>query len=959
MTVLDERPPQPDPAGALAPEALGGRAEEPAAGTSRGEELAPEDAAAGADGEQPGLRSVRLSSVTLATVLSGLAAAWLVARLFRGGIEPFAAVGAGVAVGVILTWLSFRTSRPTVLQAAVLPVSAIVGALFVLPSTTAGADLPYLIGQALRAGGLRQAPVAFAPGWAFIGVVVTAATVAAALSLAVSLGRARLAVVVPLPLTVAAALLQPPGAELASSIVAILLAIGGLLVSYGSELGAGQGLGAQFETRRLVRGGLLLLVVVAALVGLSRTSFLFPATNRSDIIPPRKPPPPVALPDRTLFTVRSSQPGPWRVGTLDGYGQDALLLPPTDPNRAKPVPASGRVASAGRHPTYSATFTVDVLPGRTLPTPAQTVSISGHRGGLEYDPRTDDVQLADTSIPPHYSYTVTAQAPPTGKELAEAPAPTPAMVKDYTVAPPAPAIVKRLLAAIPPQTDAFDRLEALRQDLYDKVVLAGTGNPVDIPPSLVARMLEGGEATPYEVDAAQVLLARWAGIPARLGYGFYGGTRHGSVVSFGPADGSAWLEAWFQGYGWVPIVGTPPKATPSISRHLKKSNPLVLPTDQLAITVYVPVQLPSYRQLFEVVRWWVLFSLPFLAGAGLVLWGYPWPLKLLRSRRRRRWARGRGRGPAARIAAAYSELRDRARDLNIGTGRETPLEFLEVLAADDEHTELAWLVTRGLWGDLARDLRLEDVEYGEEMAASVRRRLSQDQTGLNRILAAVARTSLREPWSNEVPNRRARREAATPLASEAPSAPPGAPGRARRRGRRAARLAGAAAAVVALGSCSNAAPTAPVGSLGYPARLAPASVGPYRVVPAPSLSAYYAKAGSYSEVTSGHVFEIRDSQAIQGTFQVALFKPGIDSQQRSVQQQVESGLGAAVAVTRHFGLIRLRVLYVPEQQVFLWFPPDHNVMELFVMRESFTAALPVTEAIIGYQTGLTLPGEQP
>ena len=55
----------------------------------------------------------------------------------------------------------------------------------------------------------------------------------------------------------------------------------------------------------------------------------------------------------------------------------------------------------------------------------------------------------------------------------------------------------------------------------------------------------------------------------------------------------------------------------------------------------------------------------------------------------------------------------------------------------ERRTELAWLVTRALWGDLQRDLRDEDVVFAEEAAASLRRRLRGAQPMYNRVLAAV------------------------------------------------------------------------------------------------------------------------------------------------------------------------------------------------------------------------------
>jgi hypothetical protein len=104
------------------------------------------------------------------------------------------------------------------------------------------------------------------------------------------------------------------------------------------------------------------------------------------------------------------------------------------------------------------------------------------------------------------------------------------------------------------------------------------------------------------------------------------------------------------------------------------------------------------------------------------------------------------------VLAAYGGLRDACYDLNIGDPRLTPLQFTATVEDDAEHAELAWLVTRAVWGDLRRDLREEDAQEGEELSASVLRRLRAKQTAGNRVVAAVTRTSLRDPWSDELPN---------------------------------------------------------------------------------------------------------------------------------------------------------------------------------------------------------------
>ena len=878
-------------------------------------------------------RTVRVNPVALAAVLSALAPSFLVARLFRGGLSPHLSTLVGVAVGGGLTFLSYRTRRPSTLQLLVVPVAAVAGALLVMPAATGGsANLPNLVSEALRSGGLRQAPIAFDPGWRFVCVVVLAVTVSATMALAVSLARPRLVALVPLPLTVGAALIQPSGAEVMSGVVAMVFVIGGLLVAYGAELGADGSVGSSFELRRIARGGALFGAVMVVLVVLAQSDFLFPASDRDDVIPPQKPPPPQAQKDRELFVVESDKPGPWRLGVLDVYGDDAFLLPPIDPRRIDEVPASGEVATTTR-PTHEVRFSISDLPGHVLPSPAGAIDVDGAGTRLEWDPRTGVFKVRNTRISRGLSYTVAAEVPPSAKELSAAPPPSPAILEEFAAAPAPPDEVALLLADLPSNLGAFDRLQAVRQALYSNVVAAGAGKPVDITPRQVTKMLAGGEATPYEITAAEVLLARWAGIPARVGYGFYGGDVKDGTTSYRPRHGAAWLETYFEGFGWVPVVGTPPRAKASLSKEEKNEDPRVVATDELAITVYVPVRRDDIRLLFELVRYWLTLVAPFALGIAAMVIGYPALLKALRSRKRARWALARG--PTARVAVAYAELRDRAHDLNAGDVHATPLEFVDQIEEDDEHLELAWLVTRALWGDLKRDLRIEDVEAAEEMSASVRRRLTREQTGLNRFLAIVARTSLRDPYSSEVPNIQ------------------------RPRLRRRVRAVATAGALVAASSCAGGPSHAPAESLRLPARIVPASIDNLTFTSEPDLESKYAEAGDDAMVSGGKVFAIRGADSIEGTLQVAVFKPHVDLRERRLQEEIESGLGAARGVTRHLGLARVRVLTLPEQQLYLWFPGDRNVMELFVLRKTYKRADALVEQVIAHQRGLHRTLEDP
>lgn len=104
-------------------------------------------------------------------------------------------------------------------------------------------------------------------------------------------------------------------------------------------------------------------------------------------------------------------------------------------------------------------------------------------------------------------------------------------------------------------------------------------------------------------------------------------------------------------------------------------------------------------------------------------------------------------GPRARIALAYGEWRDLATDYGYGHHTDTPLQYLRWFGRDDEHFELAWLVTRAMWGDLRDHVDDVDAANAEELSRALRRRLAMAHTPLLRAIAALSRLSLRDPYA--------------------------------------------------------------------------------------------------------------------------------------------------------------------------------------------------------------------
>jgi hypothetical protein len=153
-------------------------------------------------------------------------------------------------------------------------------------------------------------------------------------------------------------------------------------------------------------------------------------------------------------------------------------------------------------------------------------------------------------------------------------------------------------------------------------------------------------------------------------------------------------------------------------------------------------------RFFERARTFVFRVLPIVGVLLLVYYLWPFPYKAVRRARRRAWAAERG--PSARVPLAYAEWRDHAADYGYRHYTDTPLMFLDRVVPDEEHSELAWLVTRSLWGDMRGKLTDQDALAAEELSRSLRRRLSQAQPSTLRFVAGLSRLSIRHPYAQDL-----------------------------------------------------------------------------------------------------------------------------------------------------------------------------------------------------------------
>jgi hypothetical protein len=709
------------------------------AGSPEGNEPAPESEEGPLEVAIRPLLVAGFAMLGTALTVGGIFGSWP-ARLFC----VFAA-----AAGIGWSWVCARSRRRATLQ-FLLPVIALGLAALSLFGTDGGpAELPSLARDAIDAGRALRPPIPFDAGWHPILVVVMFLLAFAAGSAGTVLDRPKLALVIPLPLLGLTAISQPPTGQALAGLLAVVPVIGGLTVLFGDQGGV-SGLTREFEFRRIVKAGSYMVGVLAVIIALNTfgAGLLFPQPAYDPAQKPQKPKPvPLnAADDRVLFEIDGPITGPWHVGSLDDYDGTAWRLPPYDQKTFKTVPSNG-VIDATRNGDVAVKFTIRdfgtnaSLPGVTGPTRIDV------RTKLVFDPRGGAFRVPTGRVPGGLAYTEHLPTYPTPEQLRGLS--TGNVDKVYKQIPKAPAAVRTLLDEAP--QGPWDRLDYLLKKLTAVEVAVGTGAPKDVKPAKVQDLLVGShEGSPYELVAAQAMLARWAGVPSRIGFGFDGTQLEGSVQTVRPKNASQWLEVWFQGTGWVPIVTQPPKAKATLDNEDVKFNPTIQAGDDVAVQIYVPVKVRSFKALYQQLRDLLRTLLPLILLAVAARLAMPYAQKTWRRAKRQRWARELG--PSAQIAVEYCELRDLATDLGIGDPYATPIEFLDYVVEDMEHEEFAWLVTKALYGELYEQSGPADVAAARELADSLRARLFKAQPFQTRVLSYLTRLSLQQPYSTEVPN---------------------------------------------------------------------------------------------------------------------------------------------------------------------------------------------------------------
>jgi len=705
--------------------------------------IEPEDGVAEPDETEPPVPVGRLG---LVIAFSVMAAAVMVGGVFQGiGARPWAAV-AGI-LGIVLATRVHGLKNPIFMNLLIVAGIFAIGVILTVPAGSFDdvINLGPFVRDAVTSGDVQRPPVPFDLGWRAIVGWLMGGLGFAATWIAIQLRKPSLGLLSTLPVIAITAISVSDDTKILSGLMSMVFFAIGLGVLSGVEMGEGEQRSLTYELRRAIRAVPLLAIITVALYFMAVNNFLFPQPRFDPTQEAQRPRtvPLSEVPDRVLFTVQSSITGPWKMGVLDVYNDNQWLLPPFAENQIRPVPSSG-IVDAELQAGVSATIETVNMEGAVLPGLPNMVAMVAEGPRLAFDRRTGNIRLSEGSIQAGLRYAVTAARVPLVEEIEAAEGNVPENIQRFLEMPPPPQQVSALLAQAPP--NKWQRLDFLRQTFLQNAVASGSGTPVAVPPERVGQIVATTtEATPYEIVAAQAMLARWAGIPARIGYGFDGGEPAGEVLEVRPKHGASWLEVYFPGYKWVPIIGTPLLAQSSVGGEQTQESDSVLASDDIAVKVFIPVQTDPSRYLFEQLRRVIFIVAPILLLLLLAYYSYPFLRKARLRSKRRSWAQSAG--PYERIAVAYADWRDLATDFGYRYGTDTPLMFLDRVVEDDEHTEFAWLVTRCLWGDLKPNLGDADATAAEELSKALMKRMSQAHAWTLRLIAAVSRLSIRNPYA--------------------------------------------------------------------------------------------------------------------------------------------------------------------------------------------------------------------
>jgi transglutaminase-like putative cysteine protease len=434
-----------------------------------------------------------------------------------------------------------------------------------------------------------------------------------------------------------------------------------------------------------------------------------------------------------LFTVKASQPDYWRITALDEYspvggGQWTLTA---RGNGAVGQGLSGVVPRGALHQAYR----IGLLGERWMPAAYEPLAVN--RSDTLVVRASTTLVTAQSSVS-GLAYTVDSRLPTRSATLAERAATTaavPASLRRYlalpaNIPPDVRATAQRVVGG---RTNPYDQAAALRDFfrngsfVYDPNVLLGDDE------GAMSRFLAERRGFCVQFASTYAVMARLAGIPARVAVGFTPGTVDAtSTYHVTNYEAHAWPEVWLAGLGWTHLFDPTPASSlpggsalpgepPNVTANSPQATPVPATTPAptpaapgapggsgagappaAAPSRGVTVTRTGTNRGRSVLAWVLLI-------AGLVALGTLLTMAVVMTRKARRRTRRRSASdPTALIAGAWAEVLDELSEAGVAWPASlTPLEVASgvpgrvVSGIAPPLTSLARAYTAARYGDAA------------------------------------------------------------------------------------------------------------------------------------------------------------------------------------------------------------------------------------------------------------------
>ena len=271
------------------------------------------------------------------------------------------------------------------------------------------------------------------------------------------------------------------------------------------------------------------------------------------------------------MTTTEQQPFYLRFGVADqltnlGFGNRTPVG--NSVNRGLPDPRGG--TAGGQFTQYHAQVEVsDSLRQNMLPLYSNTIRAGDLGGGWSYDPNQQVIfSTRQTTKGKKYSFDY-VRATYTDDELrtAEPLSKDNPLRTQYTNTPRDATVDALVAGLVKGKTTDYDKIRAL-YDYFSKdngftysLTTESAGSSSDI-----AAFLKNKVGYCQQYAAALAWMARVAGLPARVAFGFTRGTQQGSSWVITNRNAHAWTEVYLQGFGWIPFDATPASSVAGSTR---------------------------------------------------------------------------------------------------------------------------------------------------------------------------------------------------------------------------------------------------------------------------------------------------------------------------------------------------------------------------------------------------------